>query len=157
MTHEFSVPQINPNEIKMSKFLEGLNPLQQEAVTHETGPLLIIAGPGSGKTRTVVHSIAYAIKNGVQPDRILAFSFTGKACSELRKEVKKLIDEEERDLVQIFTFHGFCRKVLKEDLGRLHRGDALNFQDLDEDEQEKEFNVHSEKSGCAQAINDTPV
>ena len=133
----------------MSKFLEGLNPLQQEAVTHETGPLLIIAGPGSGKTRTVVHSIAYAIKNGVQPDRILAFSFTGKACSELRKEVKKLIDEEERDLVQIFTFHGFCRKVLKEDLGRLHRGDALNFQDLDEDEQEK-----ADQRRVAQAIND---
>ena len=132
----------------MSKFLEGLNPLQQEAVTHETGPLLIIAGPGSGKTKTVVRSIAYAIKNGVQPDRILAFSFTGKACSELRKEVKKLIDEEERDLVQIFTFHGFCRKVLKEDLGRLHRGDALN-QDLDENEQEKE-----DRKRVAQVIND---
>ena len=133
----------------MSKLLNRLNPSQQKAVTHETGPLLIIAGPGSGKTRTVVHSIAYAIKKGVQPDRILAFSFTGKACSELRKELKKLIDEEERDLVQIFTFHGFCRKVLKEDLGRLHRGDALNFQDLDEDEQEK-----ADQRRVAQAIKD---
>ena len=52
----FLLPQINTNEIKMSKFLEGLNPLQQEAVTHETGPLLIIAGPGSGKTRTVANT-----------------------------------------------------------------------------------------------------
>ena len=74
----------------MSKLLDGLNPAQREAVTHKEGPLLIIAGPGSGKTRTVVHSIAYAIENDVQPDRILAFSFTGKACGDLKRQVKKM-------------------------------------------------------------------
>ena len=134
----------------MSKLLDGLNPAQREAVTHKEGPLLIIAGPGSGKTRTVVHSIAYAIENDVQPDRILAFSFTGKACADLKRQVKKIIvDEEIANVVEISTFHSFCRKVLKEDIGRLHEGDALNSQDLDEDEQEKE-----DRRRVAQAIND---
>ena len=71
-------------QIMMPTSLEKLNRSQREAVKHETGPLLIIAGPGSGKTRTVVHSIAYAIENGVIPDQILAFSFTVKASEELR-------------------------------------------------------------------------
>ena len=133
----------------MSKLLERLNPSQQKAVTHTDGPLLILAGPGSGKTRTVVHSIAYAIERGVQPDRILAFSFTGKACGDLERQVKKIVDEEIANLVKISTFHSFCRWVLKEDIGRLHEGDALNSQDLDEDEQEKE-----DRRRVAQAIND---
>ena len=115
----------------MSKFLEGLNPSQQKAVTHRTGPLLIIAGPGSGKTRTVVRSIAYAIENGVQPDRILAFSFTGKACENLKKQVKEIIvDEEKANLVQISTFHSFCRRVLREDIEKLRKSYTRNFKEL---------------------------
>ena len=133
----------------MSKLLDGLNPSQQKAVTHETGPLLIIAGPGSGKTRTVVHSIAYAIENWVIPEQILAFSFTVKASQELKERVTESVGKEKGQLVEITTFHSFCRKVLKEDIGRLHRGDALNFQDLDEDEQEK-----ADQRRVAQAIND---
>ena len=122
----------------MSKLLDGLNPSQREAVTHTIGPLLIIAGPGSGKTRTVVHAIAYAIKNGVQPDRILAFSFTGKACAELRERVvKQLADEETGNLVQISTFHSFCRRVLGEDIDKLGRGYARNFRALEENDQRK--------------------
>ena len=134
----------------MPNLLNGLNPSQQEAVTHETGPLLIIAGPGSGKTRTVVHSIAYAIEIlGVLPDKILAFSFTVKASQELKERVTESVEEEKGQFVEISTFHSFCRKVLKEDIGRLHRDDALNSQDLDEDEQEKE-----DRRRVAQAIND---
>ncbi|RKU27649.1 hypothetical protein C6499_11610 [Candidatus Poribacteria bacterium] len=133
----------------MSKLLEELNPSQREAVTHKSGPLLIIAGPGSGKTRTVVHSIAYAIEIlGILPDKILAFSFTVKASQELKERVIESVDEEKGQLVNVFTFHSFCRKVLKEDLGRLHRTEALNFQDLDEDEQEK-----ADQRRVAQAIN----
>ena len=121
----------------MSKLLDGLNPAQREAVTHTIGPLLILAGPGSGKTWTVVHSIAYAIENGVQPDRILAFSFTGKACSELRKGVKefKFISEEKANLVQISTFHSFCRKVLRDDIEKLRKGYTRNFKELKPKEQ----------------------
>ena len=132
----------------MSNLLKELNPSQQEAVTHESGPLLIIAGPGSGKTRTVVHSIAYAIEeNWVMPEQILAFSFTVKASQELKERVTRFVGEEGQ-LVNISTFHSFCRKVLKEDIGRLRRTDALNFQDLDEDEQEK-----VDQRRVAQAIN----
>ena len=128
---------INPNKSKMSKLLEGLNPSQREAVTHETGPLLIIAGPGSGKTRTVVHSIAYAIENGVMPEQILAFSFTVKASEELRDRVKEIVGEEKGYLVNISTFHSFCRQVLREDIDKLGRGYARNFRTLEENDQRK--------------------
>ena len=121
----------------MSKLLDKLNRAQQEAVTHETGPLLIIAGPGSGKTRTVVYSIAYAIENGVLPDRILAFSFTVKASKELRNRVKEIVGEEKGDLVNISTFHSFCRQVLREDIDRLGRGYTPNFKALEEKDQRK--------------------
>lgn len=132
----------------MSKFLEGLNPSQLKAVTHRTGPLLIIAGPGSGKTETVVRSIAYAIENGEQPDRILAFSFTGKARAELRERVvEQLADEERGFRVQIFTFHSFCRWVLREDIGKLRRDYTLDFRDLEEDDQKTE-----DQKRVAQAI-----
>ena len=123
----------------MSKLLEGLNPSQREAVTHTIGPLLIIAGPGAGKTRSVVHSIAYAIENGVQPDRILAFSFTGKACEDLKKQVKKIIvDEEKANLVQISTFHSFCRRVLREDIEKLRKVYTRNFKELKSEDQKRE-------------------
>ena len=121
----------------MSELLKDLNPAQREAVTHESGPLLIIAGPGSGKTRTVVHSIAYAIENGVQPDRILAFSFTVKASQELRERVTTFVGEEEGQLVNISTFHSFCRRVLREDIDKLDRGYAPNFRTLEENDQRK--------------------
>ena len=124
----------------MSELLDGLNPSQREAVTHTIDPLLIIAGPGSGKTRTVVHSIAYAIENGVQPDRILAFSFTGKACGDLRKQVKKIVDEEKANLVQIFTFHGFCRQILREDIEKLRKGYTRNFEELKPEKQKQVVN-----------------
>ncbi len=79
----------------MSKLLDRLNPSQREAVMHETGPLLIIAGPGSGKTRTVVHSIAYAIENReVVPGRIVAFTFTNKAINELKDRLSKIVSPD---------------------------------------------------------------
>lgn len=122
----------------MSNLLKELNPSQQEAVTHESGPLLIIAGPGSGKTRTVVHSIAYAIENGVQPDRILAFSFTGKACEELRGRVTRFVGKEEGRLVNISTFHSFCRRILREDIEKLSKGYKRNFKALEPEDQKRE-------------------
>ena len=119
----------------MSKLLDRLNLSQREAVTHKDGPLLIIAGPGSGKTRTVVHSIAYAIENGVMPEQILAFSFTVKASEELQNRVKEIAGEEKGDLVNISTFHSFCRQVLREDIDKLSKGYARDFKALEENEQ----------------------
>ena len=124
-------------QITTPTFLEQLNPSQREAVTHETGPLLIIAGPGSGKTRTVVHSIAHAIKNGVMPDQILAFSFTVKASQELRHRVAEVVGQDKSSGVQISTFHSFCRKVLGEDIEKLGIGYTRNFKALEENDQRK--------------------
>ena len=124
-------------QITTPTFLEQLNPSQQKAVTHGTGPLLIIAGPGSGKTRTVVHSIAYAIENGVMADRILAFSFTVKASEELRHRVAEDVGQDRSSGVQISTFHSFCRKVLREDIEALGIGYTRNFKALEENDQRK--------------------
>ena len=121
----------------MPTSLEKLNRSQREAVTHGTGPLLIIAGPGSGKTRTVVHSIAYAIKNGVMPDQILAFSFTVKASQELRHRVAEAVGPDKSSGVWISTFHRFCRKVLREDIEALDIGYTRNFEALEENDQRK--------------------
>ena len=120
----------------MSILLNGLNPAQREAVTHKLGPLLIIAGPGSGKTRTVVHSIAYAIENGVPPDRILAFSFTVKASKELKNRVNGIVGEK-GNRVNISTFHKFCRKVLREDIDKLGVGHSRDFIALEENDQKR--------------------
>lgn len=113
----------------MSKLLDGLNPAQRVAVTHKLGPLLIIAGPGSGKTRTVACSIAYAIEEkGVIPDRILAFSFTRKASEELRHRVQEVMERDENATdVWISTFHSFCGKVLHQDAQQLDISNRQEF------------------------------
>ena len=109
--------------------LNNLNRPQREAATHTEGPLLIIAGPGSGKTHTVACSIAYAIEeNGVIPDRILAFSFTRKASEELRHRVQEVMERDENATdVWISTFHSFCGKVLHQDAQQLDISNRQEF------------------------------
>ena len=114
-------------QIMMPTSLEKLNRSQREAVTHETGPLLIIAGPGSGKTRTVVHSIAYAIENGVDPGQIVAFTFTRKAIGELKDRVKETVGQKRANDVWISTFHSFCGSVLSQDVEALGIGETRDF------------------------------
>ena len=94
----------------MSKLLDGLNASQQKAVTHTDGPLLIIAGPGLGKTRTVARSITYAIENlGVGPSQIAAFTFTNKAKDDLKKRISNnIVRQDLVDDIWIRTFHSFC-------------------------------------------------
>ncbi len=93
--------------------LHGLSPRQQEAVQHENGPLLIVAGPGSGKTRVMAHRVAYLInERDVAPWRILAVTFTNKAARELRERCESLIPES-ADSLQVRTFHSFCAQVLR--------------------------------------------
>ena len=112
----------------MSNLLKELNPSQQEAVTHESGPLLIIAGPGSGKTRTVADSIIYAIKKGgIVPNRIVAFTFTRKAVGELKDRVSKAIEEKIVNDIWISTFHSFCGSVLYKDIEKLSIGNSQEF------------------------------
>ena len=93
--------------------LDGLSPRQREAVQHESGPLLIVAGPGSGKTRVMAHRVAHLItERDVAPWRILAVTFTNKAARELRERCNSLVPES-ADALQVRTFHSFCAQVLR--------------------------------------------
>ncbi len=90
--------------------LEGLNPTQREAVSHIDGPLLILAGPGSGKTRVVTHRIAWLLEHGVSPREVLALTFTNKAAEEMRGRVERLVPGE---TVWVSTYHRFAARLLR--------------------------------------------
>src|ERR1041384_5951950 len=93
--------------------LSSLNPEQQEAVLHTSGPLLILAGAGSGKTRVIAHRIAHIVSNGsCPPDRVLAVTFTNKPAEEMRTRVETLLQADCRQM-WISTFHALCARLLR--------------------------------------------
>ncbi len=98
--------------------LEGLNPVQFEAVTHAEGPLLVIAGAGSGKTRVLTHRIANLVHSGVSPFEILAITFTNKAASEMKQRVAALVGPV-AEKMWVSTFHSACVRILRRDGGLL--------------------------------------
>ncbi len=90
-----------------------LNNEQLKATTQTQGPLLILAGAGTGKTKTITHRIAHMIEGGIAPEAIVAVTFTNKAANEMRERVAALISERAASLVNLSTFHSFCLKLLR--------------------------------------------
>ncbi len=121
----------------MSDFLSKLNPQQRQAVESTEGPLLILAGAGSGKTRVITYRIAHLIKDlGVPPESILAVTFTNKAAGQMKERVAKLLgDSPAESSPHISTFHSFCVRVLRRDIDRLAY--SRDFSIYDDDDQQR--------------------
>ncbi len=113
-------------------YLDQLNPPQKEAVLHQDGPLLVIAGAGAGKTRTITYRILHLIESGIKPENILAITFTNKAAREMRERVTKLLEGRVRVEPMVTTFHSLGVYILR------HHGDRLglshHFSILDRDD-----------------------
>lgn len=102
----------------MRDLLASLNEQQAEAVRQIAGPILILAGAGSGKTKALTTKIAYLLEKGVKPWNILAITFTNKAAKEMRQRVDALVGPSAKD-VWLYTFHGFCNQLLRREIGHL--------------------------------------
>ena len=128
----FDAPRTSTASAEADPLLDGLNPVQREAVLHPDGPRLILAGAGSGKTRVLTRRVAHLIeRRGVRPDRILAVTFTNKAADEMRNRVFSLIGSSARGL-WIGTFHSICLRLLRRHADRLGFASAITVFDQDD-------------------------
>src|SRR5919106_2873691 len=128
-----------------SDHLEGLNPVQLEAVTHPDGPVLVVAGAGSGKTRVLTHRIAHLIASGVSPFAILAITFTNKAADEMKRRVAALVGGVAQSM-WVSTFHSSCVRILRREAPRLGIDSSFSIYDSADSERliklsEKELGI----------------
>src|SRR5438034_4308273 len=115
------------------RYLADLNPAQREAVLHTEGPLLVIAGAGSGKTRVLTYRVAHLLTAcGVKPNEVLAITFTNKAAGEMKERVERTLGPVAR-AIWIMTFHSACGRMLRSEAERL--GYRSNFTIYDQADQ----------------------
>src|SRR5207247_4942285 len=124
------------SEVSESPLLAGLNPIQREAVLHTEGPVLIVAGAGSGKTRALTHRIACLIREcGLSPYEVLAITFTNKAAKEMAERVESLLGTRIAKGMWILTFHAACARILRRE--HTHLGVPSHFSIYDEGDTER--------------------
>ncbi len=135
----------------MAGLLDQLNPRQREAVEHTDGPMLILAGAGSGKTRVITFRIAYLIgETNVPPESILAVTFTNKAADQMKERVARLLSENLETWPHISTFHSFCVRVLRRSID--HLGYGRDFSIYDEDDQARVIKAVVTELGIADQV-----
>jgi len=130
---------------------------QKEAVLHGEGPLLVTAGAGSGKTRTLTERVIQLIKRGVDPERIVAITFTNKAAGEMRDRILRGVSSRRKKLPYIGTFHAFCARILRKEAKAVGRD--FNFTIFDDDDSVrtlkkvlKSFDISQSKKGTPRGI-----
>lgn len=133
-------------EATFESLLEGLNPEQRKAVTHTEGPLLVVAGPGTGKTRVITARCAYLIQSGVEPSHIAGVTFTNKAAEEMRTRLTTLVDEK-GDEVTISTLHALAARIL-----RAHAETGISYTIYSEEDQEAVIREVLKQGGLSPAV-----
>jgi DNA helicase-2/ATP-dependent DNA helicase PcrA len=113
-------------------YLDSLNPEQRKAVENTEGPIMIIAGAGSGKTRVLTYRIAHLIKQGVAPHQILALTFTNKAAREMKERIKTIVSSSEASNIWMGTFHSVFARILRVEAERLGYPQAFTIYDTDD-------------------------
>jgi len=132
------------SDVSREAILGPLNPVQREAVTATRGPLLVLAGAGSGKTRVIAHRIAYLLGvKGVHPKNVLAVTFTNKAAEEMLRRVEDLLLPAGIRPPLIATFHSACVRILREHIR--HLGVSPHFVIYDEDDSENRMSLRRPK------------